>query len=424
MGTIEKRGTNSWRVGERLSTEQGRDWIRRPLKFPPTMSEAEQRRAAEVELARIKIEIDQGQAAPQQELTVRALAEIWLTEHVDPNCKATTAATYRALLNGRILPAIGDIPVSKLKPIDLQHMFTELHTAPKRTTALPPDQRRRATDRSRPAAPEATLSDRTVRHIYDTLNYMFNKGVRWKLIRRNPLEDVDRPRARRRKIKSLDDDQAVDLLRKLEGEELPFRCAVLLALLCGLRLSEVGGLRLSDVDWEHSAINVTQALHYVPAVGNYMDTPKSEAGERVVTLPQGMMDLLAEVRRYQEEMAFLLEDRWKGDGRIVTAWDGRPLHHDTPSKAFRSFADRNGFEGVRFHDLRHTHASILLANNLDVVAVAARIGHESPETTLRNYAHALQRRDRESADAMQQLLDRAGDTTKKVPNPGDNSGDT
>ena len=83
MGTIEKRGTNSWRVGERLSTEQGRDWIRRPLKFPPTMSEAEQRRAAEVELARIKIEIDQGQAAPQQELTVRALAEIWLTEHVD-----------------------------------------------------------------------------------------------------------------------------------------------------------------------------------------------------------------------------------------------------------------------------------------------------------------------------------------------------
>ena len=421
MGTIEKRGKNSWRIGERLPTAMGREWVRRTLTFPASMSQAEQRRAAEIELARLVVDVADGIAVPEREITVRELADIWLATHVEQNCKPTTAATYRTLLEGRILPVIGDKRVSQLKPLELQQLLNDLHTAEKRTTALPAQQRKRAADRKRPEAPRAHLSDKTVRHYYDVMNYMFNKGVKWKLIRRNPLEDVDRPRARRRKLQFLDDDQAVELLRKLSEEELPFRCAVLLALLCGLRLGEVGGLRLSDVDWKGNTITISQALHYTPGMGSYMDTPKSEAGERVVSLPAGMMALLEAVKKEHEELSFFLGDDINPEGIIVTTWDGRPLHHDTPSKQFRRFAVRNGFEGVRFQDLRHSHASILFANNVDAVAVAARLGHESPETTFRNYAHALKRRDKESADAMQQLLDRA---RKTVPDDGDKSGDT
>ena len=421
MGTIEKRGKNSWRIGERLPTTLGREWVRRTLTFPAYMSQAEQRRAAEVELARLTVEIADGVAVPEKELTVRELAYTWLNEHVHEYCKPTTETTYRALLEGRILPVIGDMRVSQLKPLDLQRLLNDIRSSPKRSTALPPERRKRAADRARPQSTPGRLTDKTVRHYYDVMNYMFNKGVKWKLIRRNPLEDVDRPRARRRKLQFLDDDRAVELLRKLSSEELPFRCAVLLALLCGLRLGEVGGLRLSDVDWKKRTITVTQALHYTPGTGSYMDTPKSEAGERVVSLPEGMMSLLEAVRKDHEELAFFLGDDINPEGLIVTTWDGRPLHHDTPSKQFRHFADRNGFEGVRFQDLRHSHASILFASNVDAVAVAARLGHESPETTFRNYAHALKRRDKESADAMQQLLDRA---KKKAPDDGDKPGDS
>lgn len=425
MGTIEKRGKNSWRIGERLPTAMGREWVRRTLTFPASMSQAEQRHAAEVELARLMVEVADGLAVPEKDLTVRELADTWLKEHVEVNCKPTTETTYRALLYGRILPVIGDMRVSQLKPLDLQRLLNDLRASAKRTTAIPAQQRKRAADRARPERTPSRLTDKTVRHYYDVMNYMFNKGVKWKLIRRNPLEDVDRPRARRRKLQFLDDDQAVELLRKLSAEELPFRCAVLLALLCGLRLGEVGGLRLNDVDWNKSTITISQALHYTSSMGSYMDTPKSEAGERVVSLPAGMMALLEAVKKEHEELSFFLGDDINPEGIIVTTWDGRPLHHDTPSKQFRRFADRNGFEGVRFQDLRHSHASILFANNVDAVAVAARLGHESPETTFRNYAHALKRRDKESADAMQQLLDRA---IKKVPgtapNAGDNSGDT
>ena len=119
------------------------------------------------------------------------------------------------------------------------------------------------------------------------------------------------------------------------------------------------------------------------------------------------MALLEETRLYHEEAKRLIGDRWRGDGLIVSAWDGTPLNKDTPSKQWRKFADKHGFEGIRFHDLRHSHASILFANNLDAVAVATRMGHASADTTLRIYAHALRRRDRESAAAMQALLDRA-----------------
>ena len=103
----------------------------------------------------------------------------------------------------------------------------------------------------------------------------------------------------------------------------------------------------------------------------------------------------------------LLGDRWRGIGRIVCNWDGAPVHHDTPSKWFRKFADANGFTGVRFHDLRHTHATLLFADNIDAVAVASRLGHDDASTTLRIYAHAIRTRDLESAAAMQRLYDAA-----------------
>ena len=145
----------------------------------------------------------------------------------------------------------------------------------------------------------------------------------------------------------------------------------------------------------------------MPETGNFEGDPKTEAGERLISLPAGMMAVLHETRAYQEDAAATVGDVWVGEGWIVHAWNGAQLHHDTPSKWFRRFADAHGFEGVRFHDLRHTHATILLANNIDAVAVATRMGHADASVTLRIYAHALRRRDEDAAQAAQGLLDRA-----------------
>lgn len=416
MASIEQRGPGQWRVGIRTSVEDGRRWIRRSLSFPADMPMPEQRARAELAAAQLQLEYEQGEVARQPEpITVRDFAEIWITKHVIPNCSPNTLKNYRFFLDSRILPALGDIKLSKLTPIRITDFLNSVRNDTARSTAIPADQRKRRADRERGEPPQRHLSDRTVRHYYDCLQYMLNKAVQWQYLEHNPMDRVDRPKVRKRKLKVLDDEQAVELLRLLAREEsMPFRCSVLLALLCGLRLGEVGALTLDDINWADCSIDISKALKYTPQTGSYIGDPKSEAGVRVIYLPAGMMALLEETRKYHEDAAAFLGDRWHGCGRIVCTWDGKPVHHDTPSKWFRKFADRNGFEGVRFHDLRHTHATLLFANSIDAVAVASRLGHEDASTTLRIYAHAIRSRDLASAAVMQQLLDAA-----EAPDPSD-----
>lgn len=419
MGSIEKRGRNSWRVGVQVLTDTGWQWVRKTIRTPDGMSEARQRKLAERALARLIADVDAGRVKPDakaRQYTVRTFAELWMQQHVVPTLKPTTCKNYRQFLDSRILPMLGDVPLKKLTPLLLTQWLNDVRNSPRLSSRLP-DERlktaRRPSDVAKLASEErmaSQLSDRTVQHYYDTLDAMLDKAVQWEIIPRNPMERVDRPRARRPKVHYLTEERAVELLRCLNDEpNMCYRAALLLALLCGLRLGEVGALRLQDVDWKNGTIDISRALVYTPQTGNVVGTPKSEAGERLIALPPGMMAVLHETREYQREVKSWAGDLWKGEGWIVHGWNGAQLHHDTPSKWFRRFADAHGFTGVRFHDLRHTHATILLANNIDAVAVASRMGHADASTTLRTYAHALRRRDQDAAYAVQALLDRAAD---------------
>ena len=417
MGSIEQRGPNSWRVGVQVQTEDGRKWIRRSLKFSAALSQAQQRRQAEKALHQLEADVENGKARANQNMTVRDLAALWMRRHVVANLSPVTAKNYQHLLDRRILPKLGDVPVEKVTPGMLADFMAEVRAEGRIVQAKPEAElktKRRPSDLARLAEdPSAPLADKTLRTYYDTLYQMFEKAVRWEVLWRNPMANVDRPHFRSKPVKFLDDEQAVDLLRTLQQEEnMSFRCAVLLALTCGLRLGEVGALTWDDVNWKRCSINISKAVKYTPAWGSFVGTTKSESSDRAITLPAGMMALLDETKKHHEQLAQLLGDRWRGVGRIVCSWDGTPLHHDTPSKQFRKFADKHGFEGVRFHDLRHTHATLLFASNIDAVAVASRLGHAKAVTTLRIYAHALKRRDEDSAEAMQSILDRAQDEKK------------
>ena len=415
MGSIEQRGPNSWRVGVQVQTEDGRKWIRRSLKFSDALSPAQQRRQAEKALHQLEADVENGKARANQNMTVDDLAALWMRRHVLANLSPVTAKNYKHLLDRRILPKLGSIPVEKVTPGVIADFMASIKEEGRVSQKKPDEElksKRRPSDVARLAKnPAAPLSDKTLRTYYDTLYQMFEKAVRWEILWRNPVATVDRPHFRSKPVKYLDDDQAVQLLRALQSEEnMSFRCAVLLALTCGLRLGEVGALTWSDVNWKKCTIDISKAAKYTPAAGSFVGDTKSESSDRTITLPAGMMTLLHETQQHHEYLAEFLGDRWRGVGRIVCSWDGSPLHHDTPSKQFRTFADKHGFTGVRFHDLRHTHVTLLFASNIDAVAVASRLGHAKADTTLRIYAHVLKRRDEDSATAMQAVLDRAMDS--------------
>lgn len=411
MGTIEHRSRNTWRIGVQVKTSSGWQWVRIPLRMDPELSEAVQRRRAEQELRILEKRLAGDQASTW---TLRAWSEEWLQKHVAPDASPVTVANYRHLLASRILPQLGDRDLTELTPAVLTDWLISVRESPRRTTARPDDQlaRPRApSDRRVPAARTSRpLSTNTVLHYYTCMEAMLSAAVRMGYLDHNPMESVRRPKLHRTKPAAVTEDGALQLIAALRGHPDPrLRVAILLALICGLRLGEVTELRWTDLEWDSRRLNVSRALKYTPETGSYIAAPKTDAGDRLITLPEAMMPMLQDLRYQLTADTIDAEDAgapWHYDGHILYGRDGQRLHHDTPSKWFRAFADANGFPGLTFHGLRHAHASLLLAHNIDVVAVASRMGHSDPGVTLRVYAHALPARDQDAAAYFDQLLTR------------------
>lgn len=416
----ENRGDGTWRIGVSVRDDQGRPVrIRETIHLDPSLPLQKQLKEAQKREMLLQIRAESGEVAPepkrksQKRLTVREVSELWMKKVVLPTLRPTTAAQYESIINRRILPELGEILLRDLSEEMITDWELELRTSARSSPRLPDDQ----LTHKRSASAEAALiseqeqlrplAPRTVQQCHDVLSNLLKWAVRMRYCEYNPCKNIDRPKAAKPRPKYLNEDQALNLLRQLRDEpNLSYRAGVLLALLCGLRLGEVEALRLTDVDFAKSCIDISRALHYTPRSGTYQDAPKTESSVRPVQLPAGMMEVLKSVRAYDQDCQNRFPGVWHNDGYIVHTWDGRRCSHGTLSRWFRTFARSHGFPDVTFHALRHTHASMLLASHVDVATVASRLGHASPDTTLRVYAHMFRPSDAPAADATQAFIER------------------
>lgn len=424
MGFVVKRGTNSWRICTQVKIGGEWQWVRPTLHMDPNLPEDTQRREALRELANLEARL----AGELPEVpTLRAWSETWLEKHLDDDASPVTVANYRYLLKSRILPILGDKPITDLTPALLTDWLHQVRHSPRKSTRLPVDQLSRPRRQGEKLVPMSKvakpLSVKTTLLYYGCMKTMLAAAVRIGLLEYNPMDRVKRPRQRKRKPTTLPERDVVALLSLIIDEApQPLRLAVLLAMLCGLRLGEVGALRYMDVDWDAGTITISQALKYAPGTGSFLEVPKTDAGERVITLPPTMIRILRDAMwddLLEEQIAFENEQRWDGGRWIVHSRYGARVNKDTPSKWFRAFADANGYEGITFHDLRHIHASILLAKHVDLASVSARMGHADPEVTLRVYADALPPNDQSAAITMDAVLTAAAPSLAPPPAPAD-----
>ena len=398
MGTIEKRGKNSWRIGTQIKVGNQWQWVRLSLRMDPALSEAVQRRDAQRELDKLEARLH-GTTEGAQDL--REWSETWLTKHLDDDASPVTVANYRYLLNSRILPQLGDLPLQDLTPAILTDWLHNLRNDKRKTTRLPDEQLKRPRRSGEQLITDAQkakpLSVKTALNYYGCMKTMLAAAVRVGLLEYNPMDRV--------KKATLPESEVVALLQLIITEaSTPLKLSVLLAMLCSLRLGAVGALKYTDVDWDAGTIAVSKALKYTPATGAFVAETKTDAGDRVITLPPSMIRILrdamwADVMEAQDD-----PDAWKGEGWIVRSRHGAQVNKDTPSKWFRAFADDHGYQGVKFHDLRHIHATMLLQHRVDLQSVSSRMGHSDPSITLRAYADAMPARDQEAAATMDQLL--------------------
>lgn len=389
VGNIEKRGENSYRL--RVSGGYTGDGKR--ITYKKTI-QAKNKTEAQKELALFISEIETGQALSAKKMRLRDYAEFWINNYAIPNLSPKTYERYKSMLKARILPYLGNMYLDKIQPMQLMYLYQELGECTYT--------RKNETHK---------LSSKTILEHHRLLHSMLQQAVYWQMIPYNPASRVRPPKARKPNISFYDDVQTIALIKALEGEELKFRVIILLTIFTGLRRGEVLGLEWQDIDFKNSSVTVRQASQYVSSIGIYTKDPKTETSNRIISIPESITKLLKEYQRKQLKNRLLLGDKWIETNRLFVQSNGAPMHPDTITKWFRQFLVDKNLPHITFHGLRHTHATLLISQGLDVRTVSNRLGHAQTSTTLNIYAHAFAKMDREASEKLDNLLYR--EDTKK-----------
>lgn len=389
VGNIEKRGEKSYRL--RVSGGYTGDGKR--ITYKKTI-QAKNKTEAQKELALFITEIQTGQALSAKKMRLRDYAEFWINNYAILNLSPKTYERYKSMLKARILPYLGNMYLDKIQPMQLMYLYQELGECTYT--------RKNETHK---------LSSKTILEHHRLLHSMLQQAVYWQMIPYNPASRVRPPKARKPNINFYDDVQTIALIKALEGEELKFRVIILLTIFTGLRRGEVLGLEWQDIDFKNSSVTVRQASQYVSSIGIYTKDPKTETSNRIISIPESITKLLKEYQRKQLKNRLLLGDKWIETNRLFVQSNGAPMHPDTITKWFRQFLEDKNLPHITFHGLRHTHATLLISQGLDVRTVSNRLGHAQTSTTLNIYAHAFAKMDREASEKLDNLLYR--EDTKK-----------
>jgi integrase len=191
----------------------------------------------------------------------------------------------------------------------------------------------------------------------------------------------------------------------LENEPIKYKVMIQTIIFCGLRLGELTALEWTDIDFGEETISVSKQLQHMPGLGTYeMDSTKSESGNRTISMPARLVNLLKEYKAWQDEEKIKRENKWIESHKLFTKENGELIHPDTPSKWFTKFIKRTNLPKLTFHQLRRTNAALLISMGVDAAAVSKRLGHSKISTTADIYGHALKRYDKEAADKLGSLI--------------------
>lgn len=265
------------------------------------------------------------------------------------------------------------------------------------------------------------LSSKTILHYHRLISVILEQVTRERLI---PFNIADRnymkaPKLDHKEAVFLDDEQAFHVLELLDREPLKWKVAMYLLIYSGVRRGELLGLEWGDIDFDNKVIHIRRTSQYVKDMGIITKSPKNETSYRTIKLSEMMFDLLREYRQYWEQLREALEDIWQYtieitlvDGkkkrvqndRLFIKDDSTPMNPDSLTDWTRRFVERNDLPHFTPHSLRHTHATLLIAEGVSIPTVSRRLGHSSIATTSRIYVHAIQAQDEIASDVIDEKL--------------------
>lgn len=390
-GSIEKRGKNSYR----LTVSEGFDLNGNPLIHRKTVHGT--KKDAEVELAKFVTEVQNGLVVDGKSLRFSEFTEIWKRDYGSKELAPTTYKRYCRMLETRLLPYFGHFYINKIRPTDIMKFYDLLE----KDTQLV---RKTGNNGEKTKKP---LSGKTILEHHRLLRAMLHKAVYWQLIVANPAERVQAPKARKPKRRSYDDEQTKILLENLELlsiEDTKYKVAIILTVFTGVRLGELMGLEWQDVDFKNGIIGINRSSQYLSDMGVFTKTPKTESSIREIAIPEFIISLLEEYKLWYEKQKSIYGELWTNSDRLFVQADGKPMHPSSISKWFVRYVSTIGLPVINFHGLRRTNASLLVAQNVDIAVISARLGHAQISTTLDFYVHPLLSHNRKAGYALENLL--------------------
>lgn len=365
-GTITKHAGGLWEAKITVGVDEKGRRKRRSLY-------AKTRSGVQDKLDAVRRGTDAGTIADGTGETVGAFLRRWVA---DVPVRPSTRIHYARNVKLHLVPALGRIPLSKLT---VEHV-----------NAL------------QQAKLRSGLSPRSVHHMRAVLRNALGRAVRWGHVARNVAELADPPRVPEFEARFLTVTEARAFLAAARGDRLEALYSVALAL--GLREGEALGLRWSDVDLDTRALRVTHALQRIPGAGLQLVEPKTKSSRRSVALPDAVVRQLRAHRTRQLQERFAAGAQWQELDLVFTTFEGRPLAAShVLAGSFRRIREAAGIDRLRFHDLRHSAATLLLAQGVPQRVVMEQLGHTTLAMT-QKYTHVLPQLMTDAAAAMDRAL--------------------
>ena len=361
-GTIRQRAENRWQGS--ISFDGQRHWV-------TGTSQAEVRRL----LGELRTQHGVGELVRPSKVTLGHHLASWL-EDGSADWKPKTVKEYESIIRVYLLPVGGNIPLQRLTPAMVSGWYARWRR-------------------------ERNVSGGTVLNVHRVLHRALTIAVRQGLVSRNVTDALEPPKARRKRPDLWSAEETARFVSMLPGDQWGALWAILLG--SGCRLGEAVALRWDDLDRDTGTVAIERSTTWVgraPVTGQ----PKTQSGTRSVTLPPFALEVLRRWKPSQTRLQLAQGVDWRGDGRIITMADGAlPSPWDSRNALAKS-RTALGLPHIRIHDMRHLHASLLIAQGLPLTVVSARLGHGSPAITAAIYSHALRGGDGAAATAIEAAM--------------------
>ena len=374
-GTVKQRG-NTWSY----ITDIGRDPITGKRR-QKTKGGFSRKKDAQAALRKIQTELDEERFVDPSKESFSTYMEFWFTSHYQKRIKETTASSRKYLMDKHLIREnpFANKMLSKITTEDIDAFYN-----------LKLDEE---------------YSTSTIRKLHQLLNQAFGQAVKWKKISFNPVINADPPSVKKEEMKIWSFDEIDWFLNQCKGER--HYLTFLLAIYTGMRKGELLGLKWCDIDFGKKSIRIERSLSHIPNKGYRLFTPKTKKSKRQVPIPDFLVKALKTHKEHQETQKKRLGEHYHDQDLVICTEIGTLQDPRNVLRVMKRISVAANVTSIRFHDIRHTHASILISEGVDIVKVAARLGHSDPTITLKNYAHLIPNQDDEVADIFHKALQKS-----------------